>query len=235
VTGLALVEPLAGVGRHGLALGVAADRAGDHALQDHDATLFSAVPSGGDRLVTAPRPEPQPQPPTRTPQPPQPPPRTQTQTPTQTPTSPVQPPPVNTPPPRPVLPSSVELFFVFDRPTRAETGSAGLARSLRAPQEHEKLEAVKRQLQANRDLKVQLVGTASSEGPDRYNMDLGARRAQLIASMLGVDQSRFVDPPERDLRDECEMLRAGVWTCGEVEAKTPVDPNDRRVLVRFFI
>jgi hypothetical protein len=79
-----------------------------------------------------------------------------------------------------------------------------------------------------------LVGAASPEGDEVYNMDLGARRARLVAAALkdaGVPESQIADPPTSDLRSECQPVGPGLQTCGEAGA---TGDSDRRVLARVF-
>jgi hypothetical protein len=83
-------------------------------------------------------------------------------------------------------------------------------------------------LKANPSWRFQLVGKASPEGPDTYNLDLGKRRVQLVAKALmenGVDRSRIVE-----VKPECTKVEAGIYTCGEAGA---TGPEDRQVKFVF--
>jgi outer membrane protein OmpA-like peptidoglycan-associated protein len=80
---------------------------------------------------------------------------------------------------------------------------------------------------------VQLIGAASSEGPEDYNFDLAKRRALAVADALereGIDRGRIADPAENELRGECKPIGTGLRSCGELGA----DASDRRVLARVF-
>lgn len=146
----------------------------------------------------------------------------------------VQPPDKPTPPPAPApLPSAIEIFFQFDRPTATQTGSAGLRASATSTG-LAGFDSLVAQLKADPALRVQLVGRASPEGSDEYNLALAGRRATLVAEALeaaGVGGDRVADPPEADLRTECRPLRTGVVTCGEAGG---VGSADRQVLARVF-
>src|SRR5690606_2666060 len=91
------------------------------------------------------------------------------------------------------------------------------------------------QLKADPDLKVQLIGAASTEGPEDYNFDLARRRALAVADALeraGIDRSRIADPAKDDLRGECKPIGTGLRSCGELGAAAGA--RDRRVLARVF-
>lgn len=86
------------------------------------------------------------------------------------------------------------------------------------------------QLQGNPSLALQLVGKASPEGPETYNLDLAQRRAQLVMEVLvdkGVGRGRIVD-----VAPECTNVETGVYACGEVGA---LGPEDRQVKVVFAV
>ena len=141
---------------------------------------------------------------------------------------------VSPPPPPPIpkpLPSPLEIFFQKDRPKAS--GSKSLGDNLTAEGNTNFSELVAA-LQADPALKVQLVGRASPEGTDEYNLALGKRRAELIADALvgaGIDASRIANPAENELRSECEEVRPGLFTCGEAGA---TGARDRQVLSRIF-
>jgi hypothetical protein len=136
--------------------------------------------------------------------------------------------------PLPVTPTSLEIFFKKDKPgvgASAATLDANLTDQGKA-----NFSELANQLRDNPALKVQLVGRTSPEGEPDYNMSLGQRRAEMIAATLvareGIDSSRIADPPTSDLRPECKPIRAGIVTCGEVDA---TGPNDRQVLSLPFV
>jgi len=146
------------------------------------------------------------------------------------------PPPVTPPTPAPQPgalppPGSVEIFFEKDRPRPGQLGGDLTVLSADGRGDLPGLAAT---LAKDPTLKVQLIGSCSSEGSEEYNYALGQRRAEWLASQLGLDASRLTDPPKNDLRGECRSVRGGVVTCGEAGAKDPPEPHDRRVLVRFF-
>ncbi len=159
-----------------------------------------------------------------------PPPQTQQSRPVQTP--PAQTPaPTPQPAPSPVAstPTSLEIFFRFDRPQ----ASTGEARSVLASDGPDAVTQLQQVLRDNPHLRVQLIGAASGEGDAAYNLDLGRRRAEWVAQQL--PEARLYDPPASDLRPECIRYRAGIVSCGASGAKQqPADPHDRRVLARFF-
>ena len=142
-------------------------------------------------------------------------------------------PPPPPPPPRP-LPPVLQIFFRKDKPAIGVNTASGLDGSLTDQGKINFSELVK-QLRDNPSLKVQLVGRASPEGSDDYNLALGQRRAEMIADALvkneGIDPGRIDNPPTSELRAECKEIRPGVVTCGEAGA---TDANDRQVLTRPF-
>jgi hypothetical protein len=79
-----------------------------------------------------------------------------------------------------------------------------------------------------------LVGRASPEGTEDYNMRLGKRRAQLIADALrdaGIDSSRIADAPGSSLPKGCEPTGTGLKSCGKIGSK---DESDRQVAATLF-
>jgi len=143
-------------------------------------------------------------------------------TPTPTPT------PVPTPTPTPSPPTKVFLHFNLDKPAvGAGTGESILQQSLTSAGKVE-WASLLAQLKANPSWKFQLVGRASPEGPATYNLDLGKRRAQLVAKVLidnGIDRNRIVE-----VAPECTRVGSGIYTCGETDA---TGPEDRQVKVVF--
>jgi hypothetical protein len=127
----------------------------------------------------------------------------------------------------------MQIFFNLDRPAPGTSGVGTLDRDLTSKGRSNFKNLVKR-LTDDPKLKVQLVGRASPEGGEKYNLDLGRRRAEMIAEALnreGIDRSRIADPPESDLRGECEEVATGLHTCGEAGA---TGEEDRQVLARIF-
>ena len=137
--------------------------------------------------------------------------------------------PVPTPQPKPV-PPSVVIHFDRDKPARGggstpTSGMIGGGPALVA--------SLAAQLQADPELRVQLIGRASPEGTPEYNRDLAARRAEAVAEALagaGIPAGRIADPLSSDLRVECRNVRAGIVSCGDAGA---TGPPDRQVLARF--
>ncbi|UVT17581.1 MAG: DUF4157 domain-containing protein [Nitrospira sp.] len=125
-------------------------------------------------------------------------------------------------------PGNVVLHFDQDRPMSgwAKT-EATLLRSL-TTESKSVWPILLEQLQGNPSLALQLVGKASPEGPETYNLDLAQRRAQLVMEVLvdkGVGRGRIVD-----VAPECTQVETGVYACGEVGA---LGPEDRQVKAVF--
>lgn len=143
--------------------------------------------------------------------------------------NPPKPPPK---PPPPALPKAIDIFFKLDRPREGETAAA--LTSVTTAEGKANFDALVASLKADPNLKVQLVGQASPEGTEAYNVELGARRARLIAAALkgaGISESQIADPPVADLRAECQPLEAGLVTCGKAGA---TGARDREVMARVF-
>jgi hypothetical protein len=125
-------------------------------------------------------------------------------------------------------PGVLAVHFELDKPAVGLASSEStLLQSLTADGKGEWTSLLS-QLRANPGWKFQLVGKASPEGPDTYNLDLGKRRAQLLAKVLadnGIDRSRIVT-----VTPECTAVETGIYTCGETNAK---GPDDRQVKVVF--
>ena len=137
------------------------------------------------------------------------------------------------PPPKERVIGSHEVFFQFDRPAGESTSSTEFDRALTG-EGKTNFELLVEQLKADPALKVQLVGAASTEGPEDYNFDLAKRRALAVANALeraGIDRSRVADPQEDDLRGDCKPVGTGLRSCGEIGA---TGARDRRVLARMF-
>jgi len=116
----------------------------------------------------------------------------------------------------------------LDKPAAGVAGTeSGLLQSLTPDGKSEWADLVT-QLKGNPAWKFQLVGRASPEGPATYNLDLGKRRAELVAKALvdkGIDRSRIVE-----VAPECTKVGTGIYTCGETDA---AGPEDRQVKVMF--
>jgi outer membrane protein OmpA-like peptidoglycan-associated protein len=126
----------------------------------------------------------------------------------------------------------VIIHFVFDRP-RVGEGLGALNSSLTSAGQAS-LKDLIAQLKANPTWKVQLVGRASPEGTEDYNMRLGKRRAQLVADAVrdaGIDGSRIADAPGSSLPKGCETAGTGLKSCGEIGSK---DEKDRQVAATLF-
>jgi len=132
------------------------------------------------------------------------------------------------PPPQPAAapPGPVVVNFNFDRPRSGE-GASALDASLTGPG-RASLKGLIGQLTANPSWKVQLVGHASPEGTDQYNLSLGERRARIIAAALAkasIDASRIANAPGGGTPTGCQPLDQGMSTCGELGATSEADRN----------
>jgi hypothetical protein len=139
--------------------------------------------------------------------------------------------PASTPQPAAPPLSPVEVFFNLDKP---QPGQPGSNLTILTSEGRGNLPAIREALRDDLTLKVQLIGMCSVEGDAEYNYALGKRRAEWLASQLGIDSSRLADSAEKDLRSECRAIRSGLVTCGAAGADSPGNPHDRRVLARFF-
>ena len=139
--------------------------------------------------------------------------------------------PVTPPTPQPTTqPSTKEIFFHLDKPALGAPGD--LDDSLTS-EGRRNLDSLIQQLKDDSTLHVQLVGRASPEGTPEYNLDLGKRRAEMIAAALaaaGIDASRIGDPPGQT-PSGCVQVRSGLFTCGEAGAQ---GPQDRQVTAKVF-
>jgi hypothetical protein len=141
-------------------------------------------------------------------------------------------PDIKPPKPQPVVPQPIEIFFKLDRPFPGETSSS--VGSVTTTIGKDNFNALVSALKQDSSLKVQLVGRASPEGGVAYNLELGARRARLIAAALkdaGVPESQIADPPVPDLSSDCQAIKPGVVTCGKTGS---TGERDRQVLSRVF-
>ena len=136
------------------------------------------------------------------------------------------------PPPAPTI-KETEIFFRLDRPRSGET-KAGSLNTTATAEGLRNFKALVAELSADSALRVQLIGKASPDGPEDYNLALGARRAQLVKAALidaGIAESRLVDPAADGLDPACEKLGPGVANCGELGATSD---RDRQVRARAF-
>jgi hypothetical protein len=143
-----------------------------------------------------------------------------------------KPPPPPPPPPAPTI-KETEIFFKLDRPRSGET-KAGSLNTTATAEGLKNFKALVAELQADPELRMQLIGKASPDGPEDYNLTLGARRAQLVKAALidaGISESRLVDPPTGGVGPGCEKLGPGVANCGELGATSD---RDRQVRARVF-
>lgn len=135
-------------------------------------------------------------------------------------------------PPNQIVPVAVSVPFKLDKPAVGATGSAALQASMESGGPAA-LSSVIANLKADPALRVQLVGRASPEGTDEYNLDLGARRASMVADAVvdgGAQAAQVDDPPVNDLKAACQPVRRGVASCGRAGS---TGPADRQVLARF--
>jgi len=141
-------------------------------------------------------------------------------------------PPKPPPKPQPVVPTPVDIFFKLDRPQDGETAAS--LTSATTAEGKANFDLLVTNLKADPTLKVQLVGRASPEGTEAYNVDLGARRARMVAEALkgaGISDARIADPPDGGLRSECQPIDPGLVTCGKAGA---TGARDREVMARVF-
>lgn len=120
------------------------------------------------------------------------------------------------------------LHFDLDKPAAGIAGTESTLLLSLTPIGRSEWKSVLTELKANPSWRFQLVGKASPEGPDTYNLDLGKRRAQLVAKALmenGIDHSRVVE-----VAPECTKVESGIYTCGEAGA---TGPEDRQVKFVF--
>jgi hypothetical protein len=141
------------------------------------------------------------------------------------------------PPVKPGVPTArpsgpVIINFILDRP-QAREGLGALNSSLTSAGQAS-LKVLITQLKANPTWKVQLVGRASPEGTEDYNMSLGVRRARLVADAVGdagIDSSRIADAPGSSLPAGCKPVGPGLKSCGEIGSK---GESDRQVAATLF-
>ncbi len=131
--------------------------------------------------------------------------------------------PTKTPPT--VSPTEISILFKFKRPAEGESGEAALNDSLFG-EGRKNLDGLIAQLKSDPSMMVQLVGRASPEGDEAFNLNLGGRRARMIAEALkraGIDQSRIANMSGAELGAGCVVLNPGVIACGEAGATGPAD------------
>ena len=131
------------------------------------------------------------------------------------------------------IPPSIQILFQKDKPSVGTDNPSGLENNIVKGGKNA-FDDLVLQLQVNPLLQVQLIGSASPEGPQDYNQTLGARRANLIAEALvdeGISITRIASPSRNDFLAGCQEIRNGVITCGELGAS---GPENRRVLAKFF-
>lgn len=137
-------------------------------------------------------------------------------------------------PPTTVAPAPQRIGFQYDRPG---SGGGTLAASLTAAG-RTAFAALVAALRADATLKVRLIGRASAEGTDDYNLALGHRRAALIAAELeaaGIARTRIADPPAGTLDAACEAgAGPGLASCGE-HGSAAWASADREVRAELFV
>jgi len=145
--------------------------------------------------------------------------------------APPQPVPGPSPAPTPA-PAPVIIHFNLDRPRTDESGAAALGGSLTSDGKAS-LASLIALLKQNAGWKVELVGKASPEGTDSYNMDLSARRARLVALALqdALSTSPVSAGPDPGLPKGCQPAGSGMFACGEIGS---TGPDDRQVKAIVF-
>jgi hypothetical protein len=131
------------------------------------------------------------------------------------------------PQPAPQAPVMTDIFFQLDRPRAGEPASA-IASAL-TPEGKSNFDALVKTMTADPTLVVQLVGRASPEGNDQYNVDLAARRARMVESASPVLSGRIATAPGGG--PGCTQLDPGIFTCGKAGA---TGPRDREVQATPF-
>jgi len=150
--------------------------------------------------------------------------------PTPPPTPPTPPPPPAPTPPLPSPPGTIRIHFNFDRP---RTSGSSVGDSLDS-KGSAALTTLTDKLSKDATAKVELVGRASPEGGANYNMELGARRALMIAQALqdsGIPSSQMGATPSGALAPGCTRIGVGLFSCGEIGA---TGAADREVLAIVF-
>ena len=138
-----------------------------------------------------------------------------------------QPQPTPDPTPAPMI-----IHFNLDRPGAKEAGTSALGGSLTSDGKAS-LASLIAVLKQHADWKVELVGKASPEAPDAYNMDLSTRRVQLVSQALAdaLPGSPVADGPDPGLPKGCQTVGTGMFACGKIGA---TGPDDRQVKAIVF-
>lgn len=126
-----------------------------------------------------------------------------------------------------------EILFKVGHPAEGEQDFDGALYQ----GDHAEFNRLLKSLKDDPEMKVQLVGGASIEGPVPVNWKLGGLRARMVKTELvknGISRDRIADPPTQDLRPECERWESGIFTCGSAWAKNPPAQADREVMARVF-
>lgn len=120
------------------------------------------------------------------------------------------------------------IHFQQDHPGPGETDPAHIL----TPQGQQELASVQLWLTPPTDLRVRLIGHASSEGDTAYNQALATRRVQFIAPKVA---GHVADPIIGDGAEAgCSQIGKGLWSCGESKAdQSSANPEDRVVRVTF--
>jgi hypothetical protein len=139
-------------------------------------------------------------------------------------------PPSPTPHATPV-PGPIVVHFNLDRPRAGEAGTGAVGASL-TPDGKANFTSLVALLKQNTDWKVELVGRASPDGTDAYNMDLSTRRARLLAEALRDALSRqpVAAGPDPGLVKGCQTVDSGIFACGEIGSAGPEDRQVKAIL-----
>src|SRR5262245_13888109 len=121
------------------------------------------------------------------------------------------------------------ITFLKDRPNVGESGPA----TALTPEGVKALDSVIRLLKLEATTQIRLIGHASSEGTEEYNMQLGKRRVLTVKKALEAAglASRIASPVASDGKEAgCTRIDFGMWSCGEVgSTQGEVRPEERRV------
>jgi peptidoglycan/xylan/chitin deacetylase (PgdA/CDA1 family) len=128
-------------------------------------------------------------------------------------------------------PYPMEVLFEQNRPLESQAFSD---LSVLTAEGNKTLTALASLLKGDTGLKVELVGSCSSEGSVEENYKLGERRSRFVFAQVSIPANRLFDPSKDDLRSECHHISPGIVTCGKAGASDAPNPKQRRVLARFY-
>jgi len=110
---------------------------------------------------------------------------------------------------------------------------------------HGEFKKLVKDLENDPEKRVQLVGHASSEGGDYYNLTLSKRRVKLVASELKQElKKKGINSDERIKKSpdpagsagcERDKYKEGRVYCGEGKASPEVNEKDRNVVAELFV